>query len=142
MMHYICKDRYRLELHWDKIVYHDDSSALLKGAYFSGPVLKTAQKINGADTISMDLTPQHLVVLDSYYIVKLDWSTVEYTGDGRVLLGNAIVKNDHLKTLHKLEDEDFIVIDTEKHEERTHAYHLLYDSQVVRHDKKPYTYTK
>jgi hypothetical protein len=142
MAHYICKDKYRLELHWDKVEYHNDSSATLKGAYFSGPVLSSAQKINGADSINVDLTPQHIIVMDSYYIVKLAWSSVEYLPDGRVLLGKAVITNDQLKTLHKLEDQDFIIIDTEKHEEKTHAFHLVYDSQVVRHDKKPYTYMK
>ncbi len=142
MAHLICKDKYRLELHWDDVLYHDEATAMLKGAYFSGPVLQTAQKINGHDTINLDLTPQHLVVLSSYYIVKLEWGKVEYSKDGRVLLGSAVLTNDDLKTLHKLEKTDFIVIDTEKHEAHTHAFHLVYDSQVVRKDRQPYIYTK
>lgn len=142
MAHYICKDQYRLELHWKRIEYRDDSSATLHGAYFSGPVLKTAQKINGFDTINIDLTPQHLIVFNGYYIIKLDWGSVEYTASGNVLLGEAIITNDALKELHKLEDSDFLIIDTEKHEEKTHAYHLVYEAQVVRHDKQPHTYRK
>ncbi len=136
------QEKYRLELHWDDIIYHDNSTAMLKGAYFSGPVLKSAQKINSRDHIKLDLTPQHLVVLQSYYILKLEWGTVEYIKDGRVLLGTTVLSNENLKELHKLEKNDFIVIDTEKHEQQTHAFHLVYDSQIVRYDSQPHTYTK
>ena len=140
MSHYICKDRYRLELHWDKLEYHDDSTARLIGAKFKGPVLRNAQQIQAPDFIDLNLTPQLLHVFDSYYVVRLAWAGVEYNSDGEVLLNGATLVNDSLKTLHKLIDDDYIVVDTEKHEEATHANHLLYDSQVVRADRKPYRY--
>ena len=139
---YFCSDKYRLELHWDGIEYHDQETAKLKGALFSGPALKIAQKINPEDQIKMDLTPQHLVVLDSYYIVTLEWKGVEYTADGKARLIGAIIRNPELKTLHKLNGQDYIIIDTRKHEEKTHAFHLVYDSEVVRSDSTPYKYTK
>lgn len=137
-----CQDKYRLELHWDRLEYHNDSVVNLLGAYLSGPVLIDAQKLNDKDCISLDLTPQHLVVLNSYYIIKLDWSSVSYSPNGIVNLGSATLSNDHLKSLHKLENSDFILINTEKHEHTTHAKYLVYDSEVVRRDKKPYKYTK
>ncbi len=140
--HYICKEKYRLELHWDSIEYRGNGVANLKGAYFSGPALSLAQQIQAPDTISLDLTPQHLIVLDSYYIVKLVWKGVQYKDEGKVHLTGAQFSNRELKSLHKLENDDYIVIDTEKHEEKTHAYHLVYDSQVLRKDREPYKYTK
>ncbi len=141
MAHYLCREKYKLELHWDKIDYLDEESAVLKGAYFSGPALKIAQKVSAPDKIDLDLTPQHIVVLNSYYIVRLTWDEVEYK-DTVVLLKNAVVSNSDLKTLHKLENDDYVVISTEKHEEKIHAYNLVYESQVIRRDKEPYTYTK
>ncbi len=136
-----CKDSYRLELHWDKVEYHNDFTAFLRGAYFSGPILKSAQKIKDEDSINIDLTPQHIVVLNSYYIIKLEWGSVNYH-NGIAALDKAVITNEHLKELHKLEDRDFIVINTEKHEHTTHAFNLVYVAEVMRQDKKPHTYTK
>lgn len=137
-----CRDKYRLELHWDKLEYHNDATVMLHGAYFSGPALRDAQKLSEKDSIDMDLTPQHLVVLKSYYILKLSWESVRYQSNGSVLLGKATIVNDQLKTLHKLEDKDFIVINTEKHEHTTHARYMSYEAEVTRNDNKPYVYTK
>ena len=137
-----CKDNYRLELHWKRIEYHNDSIIKLHDAYLSGPVLKTAKRIEDKDSINLDLTPQHLVVLKSYYIIKLEWNSVKYLPLGIVSLGGATLSNEHLKTLHKLEDKDFILIDTEKHEHTTHAAYLSYTAEVVRQDRKPYKYTR
>lgn len=142
MPHYICKDRYRLEIHWDSVTYYNDRTAILNGAKFFGPVLKNAAQINSPDHIDLDLTPQHMVVLDSYYIVRLSWEEVSYNSDGTISLLGAKITNDYLKSLHKLCNDDFIVVDTEKHEETTHVYHLVYDSQVIRSNKEPYVYRK
>jgi hypothetical protein len=137
-----CKDNYRLELHWDSIEYHNDFVAKLNGAQFSGAALKDAQKINGKDHIDLDLTPQHLVVLNSYYIVRLEWAAVEYLSNGKVNLGGATLTNEHLRVLHKLESKDHIIINTEKHEHTTHASYMVYEAAVHRPDKSPYEYTK
>ena len=141
MGHYLCREKYKLELHWDKIEYLGEDTALLKGACFSGPALKISQKIAAPDKIDIDLTPQHIVVLNSYYIVRLDWDGVEYRNN-KVFLKNARISNSDLKTLHKLEDDDYILISTEDHEEKVHAFNLVYESQVIRKDEEPYTYTK
>jgi len=131
-----CKTKYRLELHWEKVTYHNDRIALLHGAYFSGPVLKNTEKINAPDFIDLDLTPQLIKVFDSYYIVRLDWSGVQYKKDGSIELKEARLTNDYLRTLHKIEEGDYVQINTEKHEEKTHAYHLVYESTVIRKNKE------
>ncbi len=137
--HYLCREKYRLELHWDSIVYHNDKEATLEGAYFWGPALKEAAKIESPDFIDLDLTPQLLVVIDSYYIVRLTWKGVKYRAD-KVILEGAVLLNDRLKGLHKFERGDSILINTENHEESKHPYHLVYESQVIRVDKEPYNY--
>jgi transcription initiation factor IIE alpha subunit len=81
-------------------------------------------------------------VLDAYYIVRLSWDGVEYREDGTIRLLGARLTNEYLKTLHKLENSDLIIINTEKHEETTHAYHLVYEAQVVNAVKKPYKYQR
>ena len=137
-----CKNRYRLELRWDSVEYHNDSTARLVGCRFEGPVLKNAQRIQAPDFIDLDLTPQHLIVLNSYYIVRLDWDAVSYGADGSVALEGARLSNDFLNKLHRLEDHDYVVINTEKHEEKTHAYNLVYEAMVARYDSKPHEYTR
>lgn len=139
-MRFRFREKYKLELRWDELIYHDETTAVLKGAYFAGPALKIAQEIEAPDQIDLDLTPQHFHVLGSYYIVRLHWDGVGYEGS-RVLLKNARIVNQNLKSIHKLGNEDYILIDTEKHEEAVHAFNLVYDSQVMRPDKKPYRYT-
>lgn len=138
--HYLCKEKYRLELHWKRLDYRGDSSALLKGAYLCGPVLRDAAKLEASDFIDLDLTPQLLTVFDSYYIVRLSWGGVDYRSDGSVVLLAASLKSEYLKHLHKFEGGDYILIDTSKHEEETHAYHLVYESQIMRSTKEPYSY--
>ncbi len=137
--HYLCKEKYRLELHWERMDCQGDSSALLEGAYFCGPVLKDAAKLETPDFIDLDLTPQLLTVFNSYYVVRLSWDGVEYRSDGSAALIGASLKSEHLH-LHRFEEGDSILIDTSKHEEETHAYHLVYESQVLRSTKEPHRY--
>jgi hypothetical protein len=143
MKHRLCREKYRLELHWEGVSYHTDQVARLEGAFFSGPVLKNALRLEAPDFIDMDLTPQLLTLLDGYYIIRLDWQGVKYSEDGsKIHLAGATLTNTVLKEFHKIEDSDHIVIDTEKHEEKTHAFHLVYDSTLVRSDSEPYKYEK
>jgi hypothetical protein len=136
------REKYRLELHWKKLRYLNDETAVLEGACFRGPVLQDAVQLEAPDFIDLDLTPQMLSLLDSYYIVRLSWQGVRYEADGSILLTEAVISNTYLKTIHKLSDDDFILINTEKHEEKTHPYHLVYESQVMRADKVPHKYSK
>lgn len=136
------KEKYKLILKWDSVEHQADGVALLRGATLSGPALKIAQKISAPDRIRLDLTPQHILVLDSYYIVELSWQEAVYLKDGNIRLGTALLKNDHLKTLHKLENSDYLEIDTEKHEEAVHAFHFVYDTRVVRKEGSPHEYKK
>ena len=139
MRHYLCREKYRLELHWDKISYRNDKEAVLEGAYFCGPVFNDAAKIEAPDFIDLDLTPQLLAVFDSYYIIRLAWKGVRYAA-GKVFLEEAVFINDYLKSIHKFEHGDCIFINTENHEEEKHPYHLVYESQVIRGNKEPYKY--
>jgi hypothetical protein len=141
-MHHFCRDKYKLELRWEGLEYHSDSVLCLKGATFSGPVLREAAKLQSPDRIDLDLTPQLLTVMDSYYIIRLEWQGCEYLNDGTIKLRDVTLTNKFLKTLHKFQDGDYLIINTEKHEEATHAFHLVYESYAVRKDSKPYDYRK
>ena len=134
------KDKYKLELRWDSLNYQSTYSCFLNGCYFQGPALKIAAKIGAPDKITLDLTPQIAKIISSYYLVTLFWTSVEYTGDSRVNLGNARLDCLDIAEIHKFKDTDFIVINTEMHEEDKHAFNLVYPSHVVRMDNKIYDY--
>ncbi len=52
-------DRYRLELHWDKVEYKQ-GVCTFTGPYFSGPALQEALKLNHKDHIMLDFFSQYL----------------------------------------------------------------------------------
>lgn len=136
------KDKYRLELYWSDVNYFDDTTAILKQAYFYGPGLKNADKIGAPDYIDLDFTLQYGILLDAYFIARLKWSLVEYQNDGRVKLGDVVLLNDKIKHICNIQKNDFIVIDTSKHETELHPYNLVYASQIRRKDGSLYEYGK
>lgn len=138
-MGFRCLDKYRLELHWSSCRLVSADTAVLSKAYFTGPVLADAQPIGAPDFIDLDLTPQHLVVLGGYYIVRLSWAGVTYADD-RIFLEGARLTNECLETVHRLGDRDYMVINTEKHEAEKHPYNLVYPAQTMRGDRAPYVF--
>lgn len=120
---------YVLELHWDSIE-KKDNMCVLYGAYFFGPALKIAQKINYPDKIVLDLTPQYSKIITTHYFLELSWNEVEYKED-KVMLKNTHLKGDLVNDISKLSNKDYIKIDTSNHEEEVHVYSLVYKSVIV-----------
>jgi hypothetical protein len=136
------KEKYKLFLNWEGIEYLDETTAKLKGAFFSGPALKIAAKIDPSTYLDMDLTPQNLTVLGSYYIVRLSWKEVRYFSEQKVGIEEVFLRNKDLKSLHKLGNKDSILINTEKHEEKLHPYNFLYESYTIKPNGEEYKYSK
>jgi hypothetical protein len=65
-----CREKYTMFLSWDKIVYTDDITAFLVNPKLSGPAIFLAGKINDNDNIMLDITSQHVVVLNSWDMIK------------------------------------------------------------------------
>jgi hypothetical protein len=125
-------EMYRLELHWTKVKYEKDGVCELEGAYFSGPALQIANKINNNDSIKIDFHSQYLIFTTNVYIGKLSWGEVVYNKDNVVGLKNARLTHDtELNKVPKLKDGDYLAIDTENHEEAVHRFNLVYVSYVV-----------
>lgn len=128
------RDKYRLELHW-KDIEKNEGVVLFKRAYFCGPVLKIAKEINCNDNIVLDLTPQYSRILSNYYFATLSWGNVDYVG-GKVFLFDCKLSGDLVNSVSTLGASDYIVIDTEQHEESTHVFNLVYKSKVVNNEGK------
>lgn len=134
-------ERYRLELHWKKAIRPKAGLIHLQDAYFSGPALAQAQKINDNDTIKLDFCQQMIVLVKNVYVADLYWEEVVYNKDKTVTLKNARIEYDpEIKGIPNLEGKDYLVIDTENHQIETHAFNLLYPAYAVDRDGSLYDY--
>ena len=123
--------KYRLELHWDSVEYNTDDIAVLKGAYFCGPVFADAARLRDEDGLVLDMTNQHQVFIPDYYHATLYWKGIEYKPD-RVLLKVAWVRGKYINSISTLTDTDWVLIDCKNHDEAKHPYHLVYYAEVCK----------
>ena len=112
------------------------------GAYFSGPVLKQAAKLNDSDHINLDFCNQTMVVVNNVYVGTFAWNGVRYAKD-KVLLKAAVMFYDKdIENIPKLNDTDYLVIDTRDHENEKHNYNTLYPTYVVNKESDLYVYRR
>jgi len=124
-------ERYRLELHWSKIERPEDGIMVLKGAYFSGPVLSQALELNDNDSIRLDFCTQYSILVSNYYVADLSWGKVEYSGK-IIRLADAIIKYSlQLDKADNIRDCDYLVMDTANHELNVHALNMLYTTYII-----------
>lgn len=136
-------ERYRLELHWEKVLRPKAGEMYLVDAYFSGPALSQADKINDNDTIRLDFCSQLLVLVKSVYVGDLKWGEVVYNKNGTITLRNARVEYDSdIKGIPNLKNKDYLVIDTAGHENEKHLCNLLYPTYVIDRDSEIYDYRR
>jgi hypothetical protein len=134
-------ERYRLELHWEKLFYDSPGICKLVNAYFVGPALSDAEKINDNDFIMLDFFKQYVVIVSNVYVAKLSWATVVYKNDGKVYLNGTILSHDtELNKVPKLNNNDYLIIDTAGHETAQHAFNLVYKTYVVNEATQLYNF--
>lgn len=131
------KEYYRLELHWYAVVKEKGDRCSLVGAYFCGPVLKNMQALQPGDSIVLDFTPQYSSIISKHYFVRFTWGEIFGARD-KISLKNAVLHNTQVNDISNLQDTDYILIDTSKHEEKIHMYNLVYRSAVLNKDGKEY----
>lgn len=141
-MGYLISEKFRLEVHWEDVVYIQEGRCELKNAYFTGPALQIAQRINDKDHMMLDLYSQYLVLVKGAYVLKFEWSGVEYRDDeNRVYLSNChIIHNEDLNLAPKLKPTDYFVIDTSDHEFSIHQYSLVYKTLLIKEDHLRYKF--
>ena len=141
-MGYSISEKFRLEIHWKDAVYNQEGRCELSGAYFSGPALQIAQKINDSDHMLLDLYSQYLVLVKGVYVVKFEWSGVNYSdSDCKVHLSNCyITHNEELNMVPKLKPGDYFVVDTSDHEFSIHKYSLVYKTLLIKEDHVRYKF--
>jgi hypothetical protein len=138
---FLISERYRLELRWEKAVYEQEGVCKLKGAYFCGPALKEADKINPKDHIDLDFYPQYYVLVDNVYIGRLSWDNVVYNKNGSVTLKGAKITHDtELNKVPKFKSNDYLAIDTSDHTTEKHPNYIYYKTFVVNEDTELYDF--
>lgn len=141
MQEFIFSDRFRLELHWGTAVYERDEICKLSNAYFSGPALAEADKINDNDSILLDFFHQYIILVENIYVAKFSWSQVIYNNDNTITLKDTFITHDtELNKVPKLSNTDYLIIDTSNHETETHKYNLVYKTYVVNTDTQLYKF--
>lgn len=134
-MNFSISERYTLKISWDKVTYNNPGECLLTNARLSGPALSIANQINPNEFINLDFYKQYLIFVTNVYVGKFSWGEVVYNEDNTVTLKETKIEHDtELNKAPKLENTDYILIDTVDHEEAVHAHNLLYTSYVVNED--------
>lgn len=142
MEKFLLSERFRLELHWQECIHNKVGEMHFVGAYFTGPVLKEATKLNQVDHITLDFCHQTMVMVNNVYIGTFAWGGVEYKNNKIFLKAAVMLYDEKLKNIPKLNDTDYLVIDTRDHENEKHNYNTLYPTYVVGKDSELYDYRR
>jgi len=132
-------EKFRMEVHWKKVSYEKEGVANIKGCYLSGPVLKEVEQLNEEDFIKLDFTNQYIIFVKNYYIAKLFWNGVKHTPE-KIFLYNVKFENMDINAVPKLRNNDYIIIDTQDHEDEKHQYHMTYTSYLLKADGSLYNF--
>lgn len=136
-------DRYRLELHWKSVSYEREGLCKIDGAMFKGPALSEALKLNDNDHIMLDFFSQYIYLVRNVYVAKFSWAGIVYNEDGSISLDNTSIMHDtELNRVPKLNNDDFLIIDTKGHDVEDHPYNLVYKTYVVNKDTNLYNFRR
>ncbi len=144
MEDFLLAEMFRLELRWEKTLYDQDGICKFIGAYFTGPVLQVAQKLNGEDHMLLDFYSQYIKLVKGTYVGDFYWKGTKYSEDGKkVYLSLAILShNTELNNVPKLKNDDYFVIDTSDHVVEKHNNALVYKTYVINPDSTMYRFDK
>jgi hypothetical protein len=141
MVKFDLADRYRLELHWKKVIYEQPGMCKLTGAYFTGSALADAEKLKANDHIMLDFFSQYLFLVKGVYVAKFSWGPTIYNKDGSISLKKAFITHDtELNRVPKLKNTDYLVIDTSNHSTELHPFNFVYKTYVVNEDTNLYKF--
>lgn len=139
MKEFSISEKFRLEVHWRKVKYSQKGVVKIEGCYLSGPVLSEVEQLNENDFIKLDFVNQYFIFVKHYYIAKFSWKTVRHT-QTKIFLGDVVLENTNLNVVPKLQNDDYIVIDTKNHKSETHDNYLTYIAYLLKSDGLLYNF--
>jgi hypothetical protein len=134
MEKFLLSEMYRLEIHWEKTNYEREGLCKLSGAYFSGPALKLADKVNAKDHMYLDFYKQYYVLARNVYVAKFSWNDITYDNNIIKLHSARLSHDTEINTVPKLRNNDCLVVDTKNHDSSTHAFFPTYETFVINED--------
>lgn len=130
------REKYRLGLRWANIDKNKEDVCSLFGACFFGPVIKEIKDIKDNDSIVIDFTPQYNNIISSYYFVTLKWGSASLARE-KIYLRDVYLVGNYVSEISNISETDYILVDTEDHEEDVHMFNLVYKGYVVNVDGNP-----
>jgi len=138
---YLLGERYRLEVRWKNTIYEVEGECRLKDAYFAGPALQLAEKIEPNNSMLIDFYKQYFIFAEDVYIATLSWKDVIYNDNGTVSLTGATITHDtEINRVPKLAKDDYLVIDLKGHDVADHPFNPTYTTIVVNRDDEAYNF--
>ena len=131
--------KYRLDLKWRTVKYQDNNCYFEK-AYFSGPVLQLAEKIESNTSIELDFYKHYFIIVENVYIGKLSWKEVVYKKDKIYLKDCRLTHKTEINKVPKLKNSDMLVIDCRLHEREVHDFNPNYNTYVLNENTQVYDY--
>ena len=138
-MEFRISERFRLEIRWERVKYGTEGTAELVGCYLSGPVISEVAQMNNNDYMNLDFQHQYKVIINSYYIARFSWAEATHK-ENKIFLFDVKLINKHVNSVPKLNDDDYIVIDTSDHEDEKHELSLVYKAYLVKEDGTLYNF--
>lgn len=144
MNNFLLSEMFRLELRWKNTVYEQDGVCKFVEAYFTGPVLQVAQKLNDKDHMVLDFYSQYVKLVKGTYVGKLYWEGIKYSEDGKkvYLKRAAMMHEEELNSVPQLNNDDYFAIDTSDHIPERHGNSLVYKTYVINPDSTMYRFDK
>ncbi len=142
MNNFLLSEMFRLELKWKGVDYTESGICKLIGAYFTGPVLQVAQKLNEKDFMFLDFYSQYINLVKGTYVAKFSWEGIKYSDDGKTIcLSNAfLIHEEELNNVPNLKLDDYFAIDTQDHVVEKHGRNLVYKTYLINSDSSLYRF--
>ena len=123
-------ERFRLEIYWNKVIYKKEGEASLVGCCLAGPVIKEIDQMEQEDSIALDFSNQYRIFVLQHYVARLSWNGAVHTPT-KIYLDNVVLSNKFTNSVPKLNDNDFMVVDTKDHTDTKHEHHLTYPAYLI-----------
>ena len=137
---FLLGEKFRLDLRWASVEYRDNT-CIFKDAYFSGPVLAFAEKIEANNSMELDFFKQYFILVSNVYIGKLSWGEVVYKEDKVYLSDCKLTHKSELHKVPKLKDNDILIIDCKNHDREIHGFYPTYKTYVSNEDTQIYNFS-
>lgn len=144
MNEFLLSEMFRLEIRWESVSYTQDGICTFKNAYFTGPVLQVAQRLNDKDKMLLDFYSQYIKLVKGTYVGKFSWEGVNYSEDGKKAYFNlaTLEHSSELNNVPTLNSDDYFIVDASDHTSDKHENNLVYKTYLINADSTVYRFDK